>query len=392
MDLLQKRRIALSSLFFLSGLCFSSWASRIPEVQLKFALSEGQLGTLLLGMPLGSLVALPLAGWSVHRFGSRVVLLSSALSYGLFLFLIGLAPSLWVLAGIVVIFGMIGNIMNIALNTHAIGIENEYEKNILASFHGVWSLAGFTGAGIGALTIYTGLIAYQHFIIVASITTLILVFSQRYILRESKSEGGSGFVFKKPDDLLLRIGLVGFFGMMCEGCMFDWSGVYFKKVVEVDIAYVAFGYVAFMAAMASGRFVSDFLTNKLGKILVLRASGLLIGTGLLVSVFFPTMWTAVLGFVLVGFGTASVIPLSYSIAGRSKMYSPGIALALVATISFFGFLIGPPLIGFIAELFNLQVSFALIAVMGFVITVLMSIRSHVFEDVENQLEVKTDNV
>jgi MFS family permease len=390
MDLLKKRRLALSSLFFLSGLCFSSWASRIPEVQLKFSLSEGQLGTLLLGMPLGSLIALPLAGWSVHRFGSRLVLLSSAFSYGVFLFLIGLAPSLLVLAGIVVVFGMIGNIMNIALNTHAIGIENEYQKNILASFHGVWSLAGFTGAGIGALTIYLDLIAYQHFIIVASITTLILVFSQHFIFKESKSEGGSGFVFKKPDDLLLRIGLVGFFGMMCEGCMFDWSGVYFKKVVEVHPSYVAFGYVAFMAAMASGRFVSDAMTNRFGKIFILRASGLLIGAGLSIAVAFPMMETALAGFVLVGFGTASVIPLSYSIAGRSKMYSPGIALALVATISFFGFLLGPPLIGFVGELFNLRVSFALIAMMGIVITILMSIRPAVFANVENPLEVSTE--
>lgn len=378
MNLLRKRRIALSSLFFISGLCFSSWASRIPDVQLKFSLSDGQLGTLLLGMPLGSLIALPLAGWSVHKFGSRIVTLSAGVFYIAFLYFIGLSPSLFILAMVVVVFGMIGNILNIALNTHAIGIENEYQKNIMASFHGLWSLAGFTGAGIGAFSIYFGLLEAEHFLVVGVISILILVFSQKYIIKENEPSSGGGFVFKKPDNLLLRIGLVGFFGMMCEGCMFDWSGVYFKKVVEIHPSYIALGYVAFMGAMAGGRFVSDSITNRIGKIKMLRISGVLIGIGLTIAVISPTVTASLIGFVLVGLGTASVVPLSYSIAGRSETYSPGIALAMVATISFFGFLLGPPLIGFIAEWLNLRASFALIALMGIVITILMSIRPAVF--------------
>jgi len=385
MGLLRKRRIALSSWFFLSGLCFSSWASRIPDVQMKFSLSDGQLGTLLLGMPMGSLVALPLAGWSVHKFGSRSVVLISGLAYLMFLYLIGLSPSILVLGMVVVFFGMVGNMLNIALNTHAIGIENEYKKNILASFHGLWSLAGFAGAGIGAASIYYGLVEAEHFLIVGIIGILIILISQKYIIKETQPSGGSGFVLRKPDDLLLRIGLVGFFGMMCEGCMFDWSGVYFKKVIEVEPNYVAMGYVAFMGAMAGGRFVSDAITNRIGKLKMLRISGVLIFIGLALAVLFPIASTALIGFMLVGLGTASVIPLSYSIAGRSKMYSPGIALAMVATISFFGFLLGPPIIGFIAEWFNLRVSFALIAVMGGVITVLMTIRPAVFTNIEGQV-------
>ncbi|MBT0810836.1 MFS transporter [Litoribacter ruber] len=381
MDFVKKRRIALSSLFFLSGLCFASWATRIPEIQLKFSLSEAELGALLLGMPFGSLIALPLAGFMVHRFGSRIVLLLSGLCYGFFLVMIGLSDTLYTLAGVVVVFGMLGNIMNIALNTHAIEIEDLYQRNILGSFHGLWSLAGFTGAGIGGLTIYFGLPAFHHFLVVAAIVIAIVVFSQAYIIKERQSRGGSGMVLRRPDNLLLRVGLIGFFGMMCEGCMFDWSGVYFKKVVQIDPSYVAAGYVAFMAAMASGRFASDAIINRVGKVLTLKVSGILIGLGLSLAVIFPYVATSVIGFILVGFGTASVIPLSYSIAGRSKVFSPGVALSLVATISFFGFLLGPPLIGFIGELLNLRASFALIAFMGLCITLLMSIRREVFEGV-----------
>lgn len=160
--------------------------------------------------------------------------------------------------------------------------------------------------------------------------------------------------------------------------MFDWSGVYFKKVIEAEPSLVALGYVAFMGAMASGRFVTDKVVHRFGKVAVLQVSGFLIFLGLSLSVAIPTVYVATFGFLLVGLGVASIIPVSYSIAGRSKLYSPSVALALVSTISFFGFLIGPPLIGFVAELFSLPLSFAMIAINGLGIVLLASIRKQVF--------------
>ncbi|WP_194777008.1 MFS transporter [Pararhodonellum marinum] len=375
----KKRRIALSSLFFLAGLCFSSWAARIPDIQVRFDLSEGQLGTLLLGLPLGSLLALPLAGWAVHQYGSRIVIICGSLAYAVFLPAIAFSNSLWMLVPVVFIFGMIGNVMNISLNTQALDLENHYGRSILASLHGLWSLAGFTGAGIGAAMIYFGLSLQSHYLWISLMVLLILMVAQRFIIKEVSVAEGSGMVLKKPDDLLLRLGAIAFLGMMCEGCMFDWSGVYFKKVVLVNPEWVALGYVCFMGAMASMRFVSDKLANRLGKITIIKWSGLFMFIGLTVSVLWPSILMASIGFLLVGAGVASIVPMSYSIAGRSKSYSPGIALALVSTISFFGFLVGPPLIGFFAELFNLKVSFALIAFTGLGIFILSSIRLQVFE-------------
>jgi MFS family permease len=172
--------------------------------------------------------------------------------------------------------------------------------------------------------------------------------------------------------------MISFLGMMTEGCMFDWSGVYFKKIVLAKPEFVALGYVCFMGAMASGRFITDKATNRFGRIPVLQASGISIFIGLLMAVLVPTLISAALGFLLVGLGVASIVPVSYGIAGRSKLYSPSVALALVSTISFFGFLLGPPLIGFIADLFDLQVSLALISINGLGILLLSSIRKQVF--------------
>lgn len=379
MNPLKKRRIALGSLFFFLGLCFASWASRIPEIQAKFDLSEGQLGTLLLCLPIGSVLGLPIAGWLVHKYGSRVVIIWGGALYAIALPLVGLSPTTWAIALVLIVFGLLGNVMNIAVNTQALALEDDYGRSILASFHGLWSSAGFVGAGIGAAMIFLTLSPSTHFLFITTLSFLILFFARPFVVKETKAQSGGGLVLKKPDDLLLRVGLISFLGMMCEGCMFDWSGVYFKKVVLADPTLVATGYVVFMGAMASGRFLSDRLTARFGKVRIIRFSGLLIFSGLILAVLMPYYWVATLAFLMVGFGVAAIVPLSYSIAGRSKIYSPGVALAIVSTIAFFGFLLGPPLIGFIADLFNLKVSFALIALNGLGIMILASYRKEIFD-------------
>ena len=174
MNYLSQRRVALGALFFFMGICFASWAARIPDIQSKFQLSEGQLGTLLLCLPIGSMVGLPIAGWSVHHYGSRIVILICSFAYALSLPLIGLAPNLWVIAPVLILFGMLGNIMNISLNTQALGLENQLGKSILASFHGVWSMAGFTGAGLGAGMIFLSFSPAAHYVVVALLSILMI--------------------------------------------------------------------------------------------------------------------------------------------------------------------------------------------------------------------------
>ena len=379
MNYLSKRRIALGAMFFFMGICFASWAARIPDIQAKFQLSEGELGTLLLCLPIGSLLGLPIAGWSVHHYGSRIVILICSFAYALTLPLIGLAPSVWIIVPVLASFGLLGNIMNISLNTQALGLEDQLGKSILASFHGLWSMAGFTGAGLGAGMIFLQFSPAAHYGVVALISVVIILFSQKYVIKDKREDAeAGGLVLKKPDQSLLRVGVIAFLGMMAEGCMFDWSGVYFKKIVEAEPALVSVGYVCFMGAMAAGRFVTDKATNRYGRLPVLQVSGVLIFMGLVLAVLFPNLYSAAFGFLLVGFGVASIVPVAYGIAGRSKLYSPSVALALVSTLSFFGFLIGPPVIGFIAELLSLKVSFALVALNGIGILMLSYFGKEVF--------------
>ena len=212
----------------------------------------------------------------------------------------------------------------------------------------------------------------MHFCIIYAVTFAVLVTMRGSMLpRDAKpvDEKKTKKVFVRPDRYILLLGLIAFGSMACEGTMFDWSGVYFETVIRPPKELIRLGYIAFMCTMACGRFTADRLVTRFGAIRVIRASGIVIAIGLLLSVLFPHLTTATLGFLLVGFGTSSVVPLCYSLAGRSKTMLPGVALATVSTIGFFGFLLGPPVIGFIAHALNLRWSFALIALIGLTTTV-----------------------
>lgn len=160
--------------------------------------------------------------------------------------------------------------------------------------------------------------------------------------------------------------MIAFSSMVCEGTMFDWSGVYFDKVINVKEGLITLGYVAFMFTMASGRFLGDRLITNFGTTTVLRGSGIIIFTGLITSVLFPNIITATIGFMLVGMGVSSVVPIAYAMAGKSKKLAPGAAIASVSSIGFLGFLLGPPLIGFIAQASSLRWSFTVIGCLGLV--------------------------
>jgi MFS family permease len=160
--------------------------------------------------------------------------------------------------------------------------------------------------------------------------------------------------------------------MASEGIMFDWSGIYFKDIVKAPGPWVILGYISFMIMMASGRFLGDGLIERFGRKKVIQTSGLLISTGLFTAVFFPYLIIATIGFMLVGLGVSTIVPTLYSLAGKNTSVPPGEALTTVSSVSFLGFLMGPPAIGYIAELFGLRFSFAFIGLFGIIIALMVS--------------------
>jgi MFS family permease len=366
-------RIAVSVFFFCQGLSFASWASRIPDIKNALQLSEAGLGSILLALPAGQLMTMPFSGRAVTRFGSKYVLRIAIIGYVISLTNIGLVQAPWQLALALFSFGVCGNLCNISVNTQALHAERIYERPIMAGFHGIWSTAGFSGAMIGALMMKLELRPWYHFLIIAAMIAIAAVFFQKYLLLTPTNKLASSFKrIRKPHGSLLLLGAIAFCCLSAEGCMFDWSGVYFRDVVLAEGSLVSLGYASFMIMMATGRFTGDRLARRFGRKRMVQLSGLLIFGGMMIAVLFPAILTATIGFMIVGLGVSSIIPLMYSTAGKVKEVASGIAIATVSGVGFFGFLMGPPLIGYIAELAGLPVSFAVIAVLGIVISLLIN--------------------
>ncbi len=365
---LKKKRLAVAAFYFVPGVIFASWASRIPDVKHILNLSNGQLGSVLFAIPIGQLLMMAFSGVLVSKLGSKKMLIVSELLYALALFFIGLADNAFHLIACLVCFGMMANLMNIANNTQACYLEKLYGKNIMSSFHGMWSLGGFAGGIIGALFASTHLPLSVHLGAVLVISLIIVLCGMKFLVSESLAHSEDSdvpsFSWRNIDPMLLLLGITGFGGMFCEGTVYDWSGVYFSTVVKPDAAFIRAGYIAGMGAMTLGRFVADGFVTRHGPAKELKACGILIVSGLLLASALPYLVCATLGFLLVGFGISSSVPICYSVAGKLGTMKASIAITIVSSISFFGFLIGPPVIGWLAELSNLRIALAIASGFG----------------------------
>lgn len=371
MESRKRIRLAVALFFFVSGFSFSTWASRIPAIQKHLGLTDASLGSVLFALPLGLMLTLPVTGYLLQRYSSKYIMFLGALMFNAMLALIGFATAPWHLAVALFLFGSSRNLMNISVNAQSIGVQALYEKSIITTFHGIWSIAGFSGAAIGSLMVALDIPPSIHFFISGLAMVVVCFIGVPGTLNEkpAKKEGGKSFIL--PDRSLLKYGLISFASMSCEGTMYDWSGIYFEKAVHASKDIVTLGYVVYMVAMATGRFVGDRLINRYGVQTMLKSSGLMIFAGLSIAALLPYPITAGFGFMLTGFGVSCVVPLVFSLAGKNKAMSGGAAVAAISTVGYFGFLVLPPLIGYISHLAGLRWAFGFIALMGASITVMM---------------------
>lgn len=375
-------RFAVLSFFLAQGLCFSSWASRIPDIKEIFTVNDALYwGIVLFMIPVGKFVAIPLAGYLVSKLGSRIMVQISIMGYALSLFAIGTALNIYMLGVFLFCFGVFWNLCDISLNTQGIGIERLYGRTIMASFHGGWSLAACLGALIGFIMIVSDITPFWHFTLIAALILLLTMVSRRYLQDdvstaevkeeavEDKSEKWQ--YIKKPEMLLIKLGLVGLFALVVESAMFDWSGIYFESVLQVPKS-LQIGFLVFMVMMTVGRFLANYAYRIWGKQRVLQLSGAFIFIGFFTSALLgSTVDSMVLkvivnsfGFMLVGLGISSMVPTIYSLVGAKSKTPVGIALTILSSISFIGSLVAPLLIGAISQAFNMEYAYMVVGLLG----------------------------
>jgi predicted MFS family arabinose efflux permease len=255
-------------------------------------------------------------------------------------------------------------------------VQKLYERPIISTFHGIWSLACLLAAGIGTIMIAAGIIPFWHFLFIALIMIGVCIFYGLRSTTVTQRTGKRPFLIK-PDYYLFLLGLITFCSMICEGTMFDWGVNYFRKVVTVKEEWSTAGYVSFIVAMVSGRLVGDRLIAHYGAITMLIINGVLMSTGFLIAITFPYFLPACIGFLLVGLGDSILVPMIYILAGQTKTMAPGYAIASVTMIGYVGFLAGPLIVGSISEAVGLQWAFALMAVLSAaIIGIAVLVRRH----------------
>ena len=365
-----KSRVSVSFYFFFCGLVFSTWAARIPSIKDHFELNDAQLGGMLFLLPMGSMVALPIAGWSVHRFGSKLITVVAAISYGLILLLISHAAEIWQLSVLLFFFGFAGDILNISMNTQGLSVQQVLGKPILSGLHAQWSIGALAGAVIGGWSMKNSQNIQQHFLFVSLVSMAIALWMFFYMIADYKHEDSGQKLFTWPGKVLLILGLICFCTAMAEGAMADWSSLYYRQVLEDKTKVSTTGYTAFTFAMALGRLSGDRLIQILRYRNTLILNGLLIVLGIALALVWQVPIAVISGYALVGLGVSSVIPIVYMIAGKSNTMAPSAALATVSTIGFTGFLIGPPIIGLIAHETSLRIALLLVVLLGFIIVFL----------------------
>ncbi|GHU88490.1 MFS transporter [Bacteroidia bacterium] len=376
-------RIAVLLIFLAQGLCFSSWASRLPDIKEIFGLENWtHFGFLMFMLPVGKFVAIPAVGYLFPRIGSKKTVLISIMGYILSLFAVGLVPGIYFLTVVLFLFGMFWNMTDISLNTQAIEVERIYGKPIIATFHATWSLAACLGALIGFGMINLNISPFPHFTFITVLAILIVLLSYRYLLNpDVKHQSGEKVVkqetipgkkgFSLPEMLLIQLGIVWLLALVVENTMFEWSDVYFQSVIDAPKS-MQVGFLVFMVMMFSGRMLTNLAYRKWSKRTVLRIAGSCIFLGFIISSLFINIADEVvikvvinsIGFMLIGLGISCMVPTIYSIVGDKAKTPVGQALTIMSGISFVGPLVAPLLVGTISDKISMQAAYFVVGLFG----------------------------
>lgn len=362
---------AVSAMFLLNGALYGIWAARIPAIAQTHALGPGELGLLLLLLAGGAIISFPLAGRMADRFGAYRVTIRLAFAYTAALIAIALAPGVWTVAAALFVFGAAHGAMDVAMNTWASEVEKHMGRPVMSSFHAMFSLGAGVGAGTGVLAAAGGIGPQAHFALAGPVLAAVtLAVAWINWPRQPAPEATGGSLLALPRGGLVAVGFVAFCTSLGEGAMADWSAVFLILTANVSEAVAALGYTVFSVAMVVMRLLGDRVIQHLGPVQAARGAGVLAFSGVVMAVSFGTMATVLVGFALMGLGYAVIVPLAFSRAANDPDMAPGAAIASVSTLGYGGLLLGPPLIGFLAELTSLRLAFILLGALAALIVVL----------------------
>lgn len=371
------QKIATALCFFSLGFSTAAWAPLIPYAQQRLLLNHADFGLLLLCAGIGSMLAMPLAGRLANTLGCRAVLAVVLTAFLFILPALAYSPNHLMMAISLFFFGASAGALGVTVNIQAAQVEKKLAKSLMSGFHGVCSLGGLAGV-LGMTTLMGfGLAPLTGAVIVSAILLLIAILAipfslgtePKTVLEETSSSEQSA-TKAAPTLAILGIGLICFVAFLSEGAAMDWSGIYLASQFNLPAAQTGLAYSFFAALMVLGRFSGHLIIQQFGEKNTILLSAILAATGLLTVVFAPVWQVVLLGYAILGLGSANIVPLMFSRAGRQKTLASHVALSYVSVFAYTGSLIGPALVGFGSEIIGLSLVFSVIAIGLFSIVIL----------------------
>lgn len=358
----------MTAVFVANGMLLGTWIVRIPDFRVRLGIGEGTLGLILLGLSVGTILALPLAGAAAARLGSRPLAVTGAVVGAASLVVLPWLPGPASLTVGLLVLGVGASTCDVGMNAQGAGVQRAYGRSIMVGFHAAWSLGSLVAAGGGAAALALGVPAGWHLGTAAVVVLAVTLTAAPWLRVDDRvhlepTERGPWLAL--PHGPLVGVALVALGSSIAENVASDWSGIAMADLVGVGPDRVAWGFVAFTATMALARLVGDRVVNRLGEARTIVAGGTLAAAGYLgvaVAPWLPaTLAVTLVGFAAVGTGVAVIIPLAFTLGARLGR-SSGEGIAAVATVGYGGFVLAPPIVGFIAEQVDLRVSLVLVAV------------------------------
>lgn len=348
--------------FFIYSFCMGSLPPRLPDIQRAMGIEEGALGLGLIGSAVGTLISLTFAGSIVERIGYRRALLTLlpvlSVVYALSVF----APGPLAFFLLLLPVGLVIGGVEIILNLEADRVEHQLGRRIMSRAHAFWSFGFFSAGIISSGIAQTGLNPQLHLILMIPVVLLAVALVLGGYQPAPARTGGSteaSKLFTAPT--LAIMVLVGFTlsAMIMEGAGIDWSAIYMRDQFQVEPFLAGFAVALGAFTQAAARFFGDSFIERYSPVVVSRALLSVLGLGALLVFFASSSWMALIGFGLMGIGTSVIFPLAMSAAAQRTDRPAATNVAALAQISFVAFLLGPPLLGFVAEHFGIRWSFGI---------------------------------
>jgi MFS family permease len=360
-DAARRARLGVSGYFAVFGLCSGTWASHIPFAKSELQAGATAFGLALLCMGLGAIVSMPTVSWFINRYGSASVCRATAIGMLLSLLLPFAAPSVVFLGFGLLIFGGFSGALDVAANAHGLIVEKRLGKPVISAFHGLWGAAALIGAASA-----TVLIAHVSEL-VRAIAICMFCFAalapiHALMLPAKEDQGKSSAAFALPTRSTVWLGLLALLAMMNEGAVADWAGIYLRDERGTSPQVTTLAFVAFAGCLALSRMIADRARAKWGAAMVTGVCAASAALSLTLAIVTPIVPIALVFFGLVGFFIGPLAPIFYAGGGRVDRENPGRGIGAVVTLGYLGNVIGPPIVGFIADATNLAWSLGLMAV------------------------------